>query len=807
MAERFMETPTGFPQVLIKGHKMDENEMHRSLLDMRPNGQAQVVIERPIYSQKRFDEGFEGGYRPTYTVRDMVRQKVNKMECSKKCTTGFIYMVFPFLRILKGYSVRSDLMNDIVSGLTVGIMHIPQGMAYGSLAGLPPVYGLYTSFFPVIVYFFFGSSRHISIGTFAVASLMIQTVTMKADDMYQPTNNVTVVNITNNNQSMSSTEAMFDPMFEMKFELAMAVTFAVGVLQILMGLLRLGFVTIYLSDPLISGFTTGCACHVFTSQIQHVFGIKAGTYQGPFKLLYVYRDFFSKLAMTNAITLIASVVGIIVLYCTKEYINNNPKLKPRMIMPVPIELIVVVLGTLSSFLLDLDSVYHVKIVGDIPKGLPSPQIRQFNLLGDVLGDAFAIAIVTFAISVSMAKILAKRHEYDINSNQELVALGVSNVIASFFASYVASASLSRSLVQDNVGGKTQVAGLVSSVLLLVVLLVLAPYFRTLPKCFLAAIIIVALKGMFRQIFELPRLWKVSKFDFSVWVVTLMATVLLDVDYGLLVGVLFSFVTIIYRNQRPYVCQMGHMPGTDFYKDISVYKEALILPGIRIIRFENSLFSINVEHFRNNLYKNTTNPKKLKLAIKKAKSRHAKQMKAEKNAQSKEKEMTDVVIGDEIENNLSYIHTPVPKAPFHTIILDCSSWGFMDAMSVKALQTIMTEYKAVDVSIYLALCKAGIREMFERTGFYDLIDRDVMFCTIHDAVLEAQQKHEMPNMEELMAETEFVIETNFQTDKKIILNEENDFDGTEDQNGKHVDSDHDDGHDNVAPIVGPEDSDV
>lgn len=113
---------------------MDENEMHRSLLDMRPNGQAQVVIERPIYSQKRFDEGFEGGYRPTYTVRDMVRQKVNKMECSKKCTTGFIYMVFPFLRILKGYSVRSDLMNDIVSGLTVGIMHIPQGLYIISIA-------------------------------------------------------------------------------------------------------------------------------------------------------------------------------------------------------------------------------------------------------------------------------------------------------------------------------------------------------------------------------------------------------------------------------------------------------------------------------------------------------------------------------------------------------------------------------------------------------------------------------------------------------------------------------------------------
>ncbi|ESO96302.1 hypothetical protein LOTGIDRAFT_67754, partial [Lottia gigantea] len=256
---------------------------------------------------------------------------------------------FPFLSLLKGYSIRNDFPADIIAGLTVGIMHIPQGMAYGQLSTLPPVYGLYVSFFPVLVYFFFGSSKHVSVGTFAVVSLMVGSVVDKG-------------------LASKGLNSIDDELLRTQLGFAMAVTFAVGAIQLLMGMVRLGFVTVYLSDPLISGFTTGAACHVFTSQIKHIFGVAVNRYNGPFKLIYSYRDFFKNIPTTNFAALIGSAICILVLVLVKELINNNPRIKPKLKMPVPIELIVVIIGTLVSEFSRLNEVYDVNIVGDVPVG-------------------------------------------------------------------------------------------------------------------------------------------------------------------------------------------------------------------------------------------------------------------------------------------------------------------------------------------------------------------------------------------------------------------------------------------------------
>ncbi|KAK3102941.1 hypothetical protein FSP39_015122 [Pinctada imbricata] len=589
-------------------------------------------------------------------------------------------------------------------------------------------------------------------GTFAVASLMVGSAIekgMKSTSLVVSTcSNVTTMvpsNMTNDSIAKYTHECVSNEA-DVQLQFAMAVSMMAGFIMLGMGLLRLGFVTTYLSDPLISGFTTGAACHVFTSQITHIFGISVTRYSGAFKLIFTYRDFFEAIPNTNAITLITSVLCIAFVYCIKEFINNNPKIKPKLKMPVPVELIAVVLGTVISFAIDLDGTYDVKNVGDIPKGLPIPSVPNFSLLPTVISDAFAIAIVVFAVSVSMGKILARKHEYEIDSNQELIAFAMTGIVGSFFSSYLASASLSRSLIQEQVGGVTQLTGLVSCALLLLVLLVLAPYFKTLPKCVLAAIIIVALKGMFRQLLELPRLWRLSKIDFFVWVSTFLATVILDVDLGLLVGVVIAILSIVFRVQRPYVCLLGQMPGTDIYRDVSVYKEAEPAPGIRIFRFENALFFVSVEHFKTKLYEMTCNPRHLKNEIRQAKK------KINKEKQDWETRKISFSRGStgsqthEVEINLDNtshksFNTSIalPNAGFHTIILDCSTWSFIDSMGVKALSTVVTEYRDVDVNIYLALCKGGVREMFEKTGFFDLLDRENMFVSIHDAVLQAQNK--------------------------------------------------------------------
>lgn len=731
----------------------EDVESRESLLDGQPNGHAKVVIERPVFSQQKFDEGFSPGSRPQTTFRESFLKSCRKCQCSKDCFLGFLYKIFPFIGIMKDYNIRTDLTGDIVSGLTVGIMHIPQGMAYGMLTTLDPVYGLYTSFFPVIIYFFFGTSRHISIGTFAVACLMMGSAIekgLKSPNVHiittcvNVTSSVTPVSNLTNETVQQLSLSCSDNTESVKLQIAMAVTFMVGLIQLVMGLTRLGFVTTYLSDPLISGFTTGAACHVFTSQIKHVFGISTDRYSGAFKLIYTYRDFFGNIPHTNAVTLIASVVCMVMIYVVKEYINNNPKIKPRLKMPVPIELIAVVLGTVIAYFINIESKYGVKIVGDIPTGLPVPTVPNFSLMPDVLSDAFALSIVVFAISVSMGKILARKHGYEIDSNQELFAYAITNMGSSFFSSFATSASLSRSLIQEHVGGVTQLTGLVSSALLLLVLLVLGPYFKTLPKCVLAAIIIVALKGMFRQFLELPKLWKLSKIDFLIWILSFLATVILDVDLGLLFGVVVAIFTIVYRVQRPYVCVLGQMPGTDIYRDVSVYKEAVEIPRVKIFRFENAIFFVSVEHFKNMLFKYTCNPRHVKQDIVEAENKIRKEKaNFEKiTFQNTTNEVELRVTNDDITEFCPTVE--VPDVGIDTIILDCSTWSFIDSMGVKALTSVVNDFREINIKIHLAFCKAGIREMLEKTGFFSCLDRDNLFVSIHDAVLHTQ--HQISNSE-------------------------------------------------------------
>lgn len=731
----------------------EDVESRESLLDGQPNGHAKVVIERPVFSQQKFDEGFSPGSRPQTTFRESFLKSCRKCQCSKDCFLGFLYKIFPFIGIMKDYNIRTDLTGDIVSGLTVGIMHIPQGMAYGMLTTLDPVYGLYTSFFPVIIYFFFGTSRHISIGTFAVACLMMGSAIekgLKSPNVHiittcvNVTSSVTPVSNLTNETVQQLSLSCSDNTESVKLQIAMAVTFLVGLIQLVMGLTRLGFVTTYLSDPLISGFTTGAACHVFTSQIKHVFGISTDRYSGAFKLIYTYRDFFGNIPHTNAVTLIASVVCMVMIYVVKEYINNNPKIKPRLKMPVPIELIAVVLGTVIAYFINIESKYGVKIVGDIPTGLPVPTVPNFSLMPDVLSDAFALSIVVFAISVSMGKILARKHGYEIDSNQELFAYAITNMGSSFFSSFATSASLSRSLIQEHVGGVTQLTGLVSSALLLLVLLVLGPYFKTLPKCVLAAIIIVALKGMFRQFLELPKLWKLSKIDFLIWILSFLATVILDVDLGLLFGVVVAIFTIVYRVQRPYVCVLGQMPGTDIYRDVSVYKEAVEIPRVKIFRFENAIFFVSVEHFKNMLFKYTCNPRHVKQDIVEAENKIRKEKaNFEKiTFQNTTNEVELRVTNDDITEFCPTVE--VPDVGIDTIILDCSTWSFIDSMGVKALTSVVNDFREINIKIHLAFCKAGIREMLEKTGFFSCLDRDNLFVSIHDAVLHTQ--HQISNSE-------------------------------------------------------------
>ncbi|KAK6177022.1 hypothetical protein SNE40_015212 [Patella caerulea] len=723
------------------------NEARMDLGFTPPKKQSRNILEKTFYRKRKTKPKVNRSYLIKRSLEKCRDYLPDSCECTTQCLKNFFCRIFPFIKIMQGYSLLYDFPSDLVAGLTVGIMHIPQGMAYALLTQLPPVYGLYTSFYPVLTYFLFGTSRHVSVGTFAVISLMVGAVVDKGHVAYQKLELLHVeamaANLTSDHPMLNTTfldgKNHLEKLEEIKVSYAMSVTFAVGALQMILGFLRLGFVTTFLSDPLISGFTTGAAVHVFSSQIKSAFGIAVGRYSGPLKLVYAYRDFFSNLHNANFVTMTATIVAICALIAIKEGINNNKSIKSKLKIPIPIELLVIVGGTVISFYLHLNKEFNVEIVGEVPRGLPPLNVEQLRFVPDLIGESFAICFTAFAISFAMAKILADKHNYEVDANQELLAYGISNMIGSMFSSFCCSGSLSRSMVQDNVGGKTQVTSLVSSLLVIIVLVSLGPVFETLPNCILAAIIIVSLKGLFLQFKELRRLWKVSKVDFCVWIVVFLSTVLLDVDLGLLVGLIFNLIPVLLRTQTPYTSLLGNVEGTDVYADISLHKQAKEIPGIKIFRFESALYYGNIQHFRKRLIKDTgLDPKALK---------QLKQAKAEADMAKQHKEIcmaTKTAWNDEPCNHSDTDQQPDTEdereVDPYAIVLDGSTIQYIDSVTVRVLKEIVQEFAAVDVEVFLGECKAAVRGMLDKSGFYKYVPRRQVCATIHHAVRIAQRSH-------------------------------------------------------------------
>ncbi|VDM56947.1 unnamed protein product [Angiostrongylus costaricensis] len=447
-------------------------------------------------------------------------------------------------------------------------MHVPQGMAYSSLADVPPVYGMYSSFFSSTIYMFFGTSRHISIGVFAVASLMVgATLIRLAPDPDDRFGNST------------SPIGDVDPLV-----ITSSLAFIVGVIQIVFGALRLGFLTTYLCDPLVSGFTTGSAAHVLVSQLNKVLGVKLPRHEGAGMLIMMIRDLVYSVPLANVTTVLISVFGILFLDLGRTHVNSRVKrFSP---VPPPLELILVIIGVIVSVALNLNENYHVSIVNTIPRGFPLPSLPNISLAPHLISDGIAIAVICYMFVMSMGKLFARKHKYRTDATQEFYAVGIMSIASSFFPVFPVGASLSRSSVCEMSGANTQFYTVFSSVLLLTVILFLGPFLEPLPMCILACIVIVSLKGLFLQVTELPRYWRISKYDFAIWLVACLTTVFTDVTKGLVISLAFALFTIVLREQWPQ------------FSAIQVDEAASkhVPEGVSVLKFESPLHFANVTFF-------------------------------------------------------------------------------------------------------------------------------------------------------------------------------------------------------------------
>uniref|UniRef100_A0A8C7YWF8 Solute carrier family 26 member 6, like 1 n=1 Tax=Oryzias sinensis TaxID=183150 RepID=A0A8C7YWF8_9TELE len=455
-------------------------------------------------------------------------------------------------------------------------------MAYALLASVPPVFGLYSSLYPTLIYFIFGTSRHISIGTFTILSIMVGSVT----ERLAPDVNFTIRNGTNVTEEVDiATRDLY------RVQVAAATTVLGGLIQLFLGVVKFGFVGTYLSEPLVRAYTTAAAAHAVVGQLRNISGVSAKRFSGPLSLIYTLVDVCSKLPQTHLPTLAVSAVTMTLLIAAKEL---NGFFSSKLPVPVPVELITIIAGTLISSYAHLRSNYSVSVVGEIPNGLQTPNVPSVSLFREVIGDAFALAVVGYAISISLGKTFALKHGYKVDSNQELVALGLSNVAGGFFQCFSVCASMSRSLIQVTTGGKTQMAGLASALIVLVTILKLGALFQELPKAVLASVVLVNLKGMFKQYSDIVTLWRTNKTDLVVWLVTWVSTMLLNLDLGLAASITFALFTVIFRTQLPTYSVLGNVPSTELYVDMETHREARQIPGVTIFRSSATVYFANAE---------------------------------------------------------------------------------------------------------------------------------------------------------------------------------------------------------------------
>ncbi|XP_026777970.2 solute carrier family 26 member 6 [Pangasianodon hypophthalmus] len=686
-------------------------------------------IQREVMDEFTVDELAEKSDVHT-SLSDKIKES---LRCSgprvKSCFLSWI----PLLSWLPRYPFKENAFGDLVSGISVGIMHLPQGMAYALLAAVPPVFGLYSSFYPILLYFIFGTSKHISVGTYAVMSVMIGGVTerMAPDSDFMFFNNVS-------NVSIIDTVARDNE----RVKIAAAVTFLSGIFQLLLGLVQFGFVVTYLSEPLVRGYTTAAAIHVIVSQLKYTFGIRLNRYNGPLSLIYTVLDVCSVLGETNIGTLVVSIITIVGLIIAKEV---NTFLARKLPVPIPVELITIIIATVLSWQFDFKTQYNVEVVGSIPSGLQAPVLPAFSMMGSMIGDAFALAVVGYGIAISLGRIFALKYGYKVDSNQELIALGLSNSIGAVFQCFAISCSMSRTMVQISTGGKTQVAGALSALVMLVILLKIGELFEELPKAVLAAIIYVNLHGMMKQFADIRTLWRSNRVDMLVWVMTFILTVLLNPDLGLAASIAFSMLTVIFRTQLPRYSLLGQIPGTDIYKPIEDYKQVTQIPGLVIFRCSATLYFANAEMYTEHLYEKSgvDVPKllshKKKLEAKRLKREKKEAKRAKKQAMEEAAEMSDKEEKYEVAVVMSPEHYQIPDPTIpKAIILDLSPVNFLDTVGVKTLRNIHKDFGDAGIKVFLSGCQRCVIDSLEKGDFFnDKVTKAILFSTVHDAVLYCQ----------------------------------------------------------------------
>ena len=543
----------------------------------------------------------------------------------------------PGLAALSRYQ-RSWLRDDLVAGVSVAAVAMPIAIAYSQLAGVPPAHGLYASILPLVAYALFGSSRQLIMApdaaTCAIVAATVAPLAGQDPDRY--------------------------------ISLSMALAMFTGVLCIVAGVARLGFLTNFLARPILTGYLNGIALSIISGQLGRFFGFAVPS-SGFFRLLV---EFVSNLGRTHGLTLGLGVATFVLL-----------RLLKRIAPKIPGPLVALAAGITVSSVFRLGD-RGVTLLGAIPAGLPPLMIPDIGSsdIGPLVIGAAGLALISFNSAMVTARSFAVKNRYEIDSNQEFIALGVADIGAGLLQGFAVSGADSRTAVNDSVGGKSQVTGLVAAGLLILVLLFFTAPLALLPITVLAAVLINAAIGLF-DLPSLIRLRRVSRPEFRLSLVTFLGVITVGVLPGVLVAVTLALLQLLAKASHPHDAVLGRVPSTGAFHDIKSHPEAETFPGLVIYRFDASLLFFNADHFKS-----------------------------------------------QVRSIVTQAQTGV-----RCLLLDAETMPLVDTTGAASLDELCAELGERGIVLAIAAAKAPVRAMLDRTGLTQRIGSAHLFSTVEAAV--------------------------------------------------------------------------
>nr|TXF82516.1 sulfate permease [Alkalicoccus halolimnae] len=453
-----------------------------------------------------------------------------------------------FLEWLFHYK-KENLKGDITAGIIVAIMLVPQGMAYAMLAGMPPVNGLYAATIPILLYALLGTSRQLAVGPVAVVSLLVY----------------------------AGISPLAEPGSDEYITLAVVLMLMVGVIQLLMGALKLGFIVKFFSHAVISAFTSAAAIIIAFSQLKHVLGIPLESEH----TLMMIGEAAGKLGEVNSWALLIALGSITLMLIVKRFIPA---------LPGP--LAAVLFGIALVYLFQLEG-QGVSIIGEVPGGLPSfaLPVISVDVLLTLLPTALTITFIGFMESFAMAKVIAVKEDYRLSADRELSGLGLANAGGAFFGGFPVTGGFSRSAVNYDSGAKTPLASIITAVLIMMTLIFFTGAFYYLPNAVLAAIIILAVYKLI-DVKEAKSLFKLRPIDGFIWVVTFASTLIIGVEQGIIIGIVFSLLVFIWQSAYPHTAELGYLEDHNIYRNVKRFPEAVTKEGVFVLRIDAPLYFAN-----------------------------------------------------------------------------------------------------------------------------------------------------------------------------------------------------------------------